>query len=58
MKKNRKLGEFKPSAIESEIHPSHKLKLILCVFRPPGGPRRGGFCLPKYSAEVNSGDDF
>ena len=33
----------KPSAIESEIHPLHKRKLILCVFRPPERPRRGVF---------------
>ena len=58
MKKNRKLGEFKPSEIESEIYPSHKLKLILCVFRPPGRFRRGGFGLPKYSGDKNTGNDF
>ena len=28
-----KTGKFKPSAIESEIHPSHKLSFVLRVFR-------------------------
>ena len=37
-----KTGKFKPSAIESEIHPSHKLAFVLRVFRDCIEPAAAG----------------